>query len=33
MNPNDMLKITFDRRASDLHIKVGVPPVLRIDGN
>jgi twitching motility protein PilT len=32
MNLNDMLKITFDRRASDLHIKVGVPPVLRIDG-
>ncbi len=32
MNLNDMLKITFERRASDLHIKVGVPPILRIDG-
>ena len=32
MNLNDLLKITFERRASDLHIKVGVPPILRIDG-
>lgn len=32
MNLNDLLKITFDKRASDLHIKVGVPPILRIDG-
>jgi len=29
---NDLLKITFERRASDLHLKVGVPPILRIDG-
>jgi twitching motility protein PilT len=29
---NDLLKITFEKRASDLHIKVGVPPILRIDG-
>ncbi len=32
MNLNDLLKITFDKRASDLHVKVGVPPILRIDG-
>jgi twitching motility protein PilT len=29
---NDLLKMTFEKRASDLHIKVGVPPILRIDG-
>ncbi len=27
----DLLKIAVERRASDLHIKVGSPPVLRID--
>ena len=32
MNLNDLLKITFDRGASDLHVKVGVPPILRING-
>ncbi|HUL01358.1 MAG TPA: type IV pilus twitching motility protein PilT [Nitrospirota bacterium] len=32
MNLNDLLKATFEKRASDLHLKVGVPPVLRIDG-
>ncbi len=32
MNLNDLLKITFEKRASDLHLKVGVPPILRIDG-
>ncbi len=32
MNLNDLLKLTFERRASDLHVKVGVPPILRIDG-
>jgi twitching motility protein PilT len=32
MNLNDLLKITFEKRASDLHVKVGVPPILRIDG-
>jgi len=29
---NDLLKITFDKKASDLHLKVGVPPILRVDG-
>ncbi len=32
MNLNDLLKMTFERKASDLHLKVGVPPILRIDG-
>jgi twitching motility protein PilT len=32
MNLNDLLKITFEKKASDLHVKVGVPPILRIDG-
>ncbi len=32
MNLNDLLKLTFEKRASDLHIKVGVPPIFRIDG-
>ncbi len=32
MNLNDLLKLTFERKASDLHLKVGVPPILRIDG-
>src|SRR5208283_2202153 len=32
MNLNELLKTTFEKRASDLHLKVGVPPVLRIDG-
>ena len=32
MNLNDLLKLTFERRAFDLHVKVGVPPILRIDG-
>jgi twitching motility protein PilT len=32
MNLNDLLKLTFEKRASDLHVKVGVPPILRIDG-
>ena len=29
---NDLLKMTFERKASDLHLKVGVPPILRVDG-
>ncbi len=29
---NDILKTSAERRASDVHIKVGSPPVLRIDG-
>jgi twitching motility protein PilT len=32
MNLNELLKLTIEKRASDLHVKVGVPPVLRIDG-
>jgi twitching motility protein PilT len=32
MNLNELLKLTFEKRASDLHIKVGVAPILRIDG-
>ncbi|HEY3347604.1 MAG TPA: type IV pilus twitching motility protein PilT [Nitrospirota bacterium] len=32
MNINDILKVSVERRASDIHIKVGSPPVLRIDG-
>jgi twitching motility protein PilT len=32
MTLNDLLKMTFEKRASDLHLKVGVPPILRIDG-
>ncbi len=32
ININDILKISVERRASDLHLKVGSPPVLRIDG-
>ncbi len=32
MNLNDLLKLAYERNASDLHIKVGVPPILRIDG-
>jgi twitching motility protein PilT len=29
----DLLKIAVERKASDLHLKVGSPPVLRIDEN
>ena len=32
MNLNELLKHTFEKKASDLHIKVGVSPILRIDG-
>lgn len=32
VNINDLLKIAVEHRASDLHLKVGSPPVLRIDG-
>src|SRR5512143_1617321 len=32
MDLTSLLKMTFEKKASDLHIKVGVPPVLRIDG-
>src|SRR5215212_1299543 len=30
---NDLLKIAAERRASDLHIKVGSHPVIRVDGD
>ncbi len=28
----ELLKLTFDRKGSDLHLKVGLPPAMRIDG-
>ena len=33
MNIDDLLRLTVDSRASDLHLRVGIPPVLRIDGS
>jgi twitching motility protein PilT len=32
LNINDLLKIAVERKASDLHLKVGSHPVVRIDG-
>ena len=32
MNINDILKVAVENKASDVHLKVGSPPVLRIDG-
>jgi twitching motility protein PilT len=32
MHINDLLKIAVDRKASDLHLKVGAYPVIRVDG-
>ncbi|HEX2253558.1 MAG TPA: type IV pilus twitching motility protein PilT [Thermoanaerobaculia bacterium] len=32
MNINDLLKIAVERKASDLHLKVGGHPVVRVDG-
>ncbi|HLX09223.1 MAG TPA: type IV pilus twitching motility protein PilT [Thermoanaerobaculia bacterium] len=32
MNINDLLKMAIERKASDLHLKVGSHPVLRVDG-
>jgi twitching motility protein PilT len=32
MNIRELLAITKERDASDLHITVGVPPILRING-
>ncbi|MDO8503394.1 MAG: PilT/PilU family type 4a pilus ATPase [bacterium] len=32
MEIQQLLQLTVDRRASDLHLVVGMPPVLRIDG-
>ncbi len=33
MNLNDILKIGVESKASDVHLKVGSPPVVRIDGD
>lgn len=33
LSMKNLLETTFNRNASDLHICVGVPPTLRIDGN
>jgi twitching motility protein PilT len=33
MHINDLLKISVERKASDLHLKVGAFPVIRIDGS
>ncbi len=33
MNIQDMLRQCVERRASDLHLSSGVPPILRIDGD
>ncbi|MDP3954935.1 MAG: type IV pilus twitching motility protein PilT [bacterium] len=33
MNVQELLQIVVDKNASDLHLLVGIPPVLRIDGN
>ena len=32
MNLNDLLKFAIERDASDLHLKVGSHPVVRVDG-
>lgn len=32
MNIQDLLKQVVDKRASDLHLVVGAPPILRVDG-
>ena len=29
----DLLRLTIEQKASDLHIVAGVPPILRIDGD
>jgi twitching motility protein PilT len=33
MNINDLLKLAVERNASDLHLKVGSHPMIRVDGN
>ncbi len=33
MNIQDLLKLMLEREASDLHLKVGNPPVIRLNGN
>ena len=32
MHINDLLKAAIERRASDLHLKVGSHPIIRVDG-
>jgi twitching motility protein PilT len=32
MNIKDLLQLTVERKASDLHIVAGIPPTIRIDG-
>jgi len=32
MNIKELLQLTIDRKASDLHIVANIPPTLRIDG-
>lgn len=32
MHIDDLLKLMVQKKASDLHLKVGMPPILRIDG-
>jgi len=32
MHINDLLKIAVERKASDLHLKVGAHPIIRVDG-
>ena len=32
MNINELFKIASDKKASDLHLIVGKPPIVRIDG-
>jgi twitching motility protein PilT len=32
MNINDLLKIAVERKASDIHLKVGGHPIIRVDG-
>jgi len=32
ININELLKLSVERRSSDVHIKVGSPPVFRVDG-
>ena len=32
MHINDLLKVAIEKNASDLHLKVGSHPIIRIDG-
>jgi twitching motility protein PilT len=33
MELNEMLTVAMKSRASDIHLKAGLPPIYRIDGN